>query len=70
MTSLYQNQLSLGGDYEHVAKKYRPIFEKIAEGALAREQQRTLPFEQIKWLKSAGFGALRVPIQYGGEGFS
>lgn len=65
-----QEQLSLGADYETVATKFRPIFEKIAAGALAREQQRILPFEQIEWLKQAGFGAVRVPARYGGEGLS
>lgn len=65
-----QEQLSLGADYETVATKFRPIFEKIAAGALAREQQRILPFEQIEWLKQAGFGAVRVPVRYGGEGLS
>lgn len=65
-----QEQVSLGADYETVATKFRPIFEKIAAGALAREQQRILPFEQIEWLKQAGFGAVRVPVRYGGEGLS
>lgn len=70
MTILQNNQLSLGGNYEQIANKFRPIFNKIAAGALEREKNRILPFEQIEWLKSAGFGALRVPINYGGEGFS
>lgn len=65
-----QEQLSLGADYETVATKFRPIFEKIAAGVLAREQQRILPFEQIEWLKQAGFGAVRVPVRYGGDGLS
>lgn len=29
-----------------------------------------MPFEQIEWLKQAGFGAVRVPVRYGGEGLS
>ncbi|MDR0238288.1 acyl-CoA dehydrogenase family protein [Acinetobacter sp.] len=57
-------------NYEKVAAKYRPIFEKIAEGTLAREQQRALPYEQINWLKQVGFGALRVPVKFGGDGVS
>ncbi|WP_130804090.1 acyl-CoA dehydrogenase family protein [Acinetobacter ihumii] len=65
-----KDQLSLGADYEAVAAQYRPIFAKIAEGALQREQQRQLPYEQIQWLKQAGFGALRVPVAYGGAGVS
>lgn len=62
--------LSITANYEKVAAKYRPIFEKIAEGTLAREQQRSLPYEQINWLKQAGFGALRVPVKFGGDGVS
>lgn len=57
-------------NYEKVAAKYRPIFEKIAEGTVAREQQRALPYEQINWLKQVGFGALRVPVKFGGDGVS
>ncbi|WP_336933569.1 acyl-CoA dehydrogenase family protein [Acinetobacter bereziniae] len=64
------DNLSITANYEKVAAKYRPIFEKIAEGTLAREQQRSLPYEQINWLKQAGFGALRVPVKFGGDGVS
>lgn len=56
--------------YEEVAQKYRPIFQKIAESTLSREQNRQLPFEEIQWLKQAGFGALRVPVAYGGSGLN
>lgn len=55
-------------DYLAIANKYRPIFTRIAEGALSREKNRVLPFEQIEWLKGAGFGAVRVPIEHGGDG--
>lgn len=63
-------QLSLGGDVAQVLQQFNPIFQRIAEGALAREQQRLLPYEPIQWLKEQGFGALRVPVQYGGAGLS
>jgi alkylation response protein AidB-like acyl-CoA dehydrogenase len=64
------NPLSTGTDYEALAATYRPIFQRIADGALEREQSRTLPHEPIQWLKEAGFGAVRVPIEYGGGGAS
>lgn len=72
MTSLtaLQQDLSLGSDYELLAQRFRPIFQKIADTALQREQQRELPYEPIQWLKQAGFGAVRVPVQYGGAGAS
>ncbi|CAH0219618.1 alkylation response protein AidB-like acyl-CoA dehydrogenase [Pseudomonas frederiksbergensis] len=62
--------LSSGTDYQALAERFRPIFARIAAGALEREQTRSLPFEQVKWLKEAGFGAVRVPVQYGGDGAS
>lgn len=70
MTSQSNQNLSLGAHYEQVAGKFRPIFKRIAEGALAREKNRTLPYEPIQWLKQAGFGAVRVPVAFGGEGVS
>nr|WP_180206489.1 acyl-CoA dehydrogenase family protein [Pseudomonas sp. SbOxS1]NYU06734.1 acyl-CoA dehydrogenase family protein [Pseudomonas sp. SbOxS1] len=64
------NPLSVGTDYETLAARFRPIFQRIAEGALEREQSRNLPHEPIQWLKDAGFGAVRVPVEYGGGGAS
>ncbi|MDV7213934.1 acyl-CoA dehydrogenase family protein, partial [Azotobacter beijerinckii] len=62
--------LSSGADYEPLAARFRPIFARIAEGAVERERSRSLPYEPIKWLKEAGFGAVRVPVEYGGAGAS
>lgn len=56
--------------FAKAAAKYRPIFARIAAGALDREQARELPFEQIGWLKEAGFGAARIPAEFGGDGLS
>lgn len=64
------NPLSIGTDYESLASRFRPIFQRIAAGAVEREQSRSLPFEPIQWLKDAGFGAVRVPVEYGGGGVS
>lgn len=52
------------------AAKYRPVFERIAAGALDRELTRQLPFEQIGWLKEAGFGAARIPAELDGDGLT
>jgi alkylation response protein AidB-like acyl-CoA dehydrogenase len=62
--------LSTGTDYELLASRFRPLFARIAEGALERERTRTLPREPIRWLKEAGFGAVRVPVSHGGAGAS
>ncbi len=62
--------LSTGADYEQLAARFRPIFARIAAGALERERTRALPYEPIQWLKEAGFGAVRVPTAFGGAGAS
>ncbi|HIQ17444.1 MAG TPA: acyl-CoA dehydrogenase [Novosphingobium capsulatum] len=50
--------------------RFRPIFARIAEGAVARESERRLAHEEVRWLKEAGFGALRIPRAEGGSGAS
>lgn len=70
MTVQSNENLSLGANYPQVAAKFRPIFQRIAAGALEREKTRTLPYEPIQWLKQAGFGAVRVPPAFGGDGVS
>ncbi|KAB0583011.1 monooxygenase [Ideonella dechloratans] len=62
--------LSAGADYEQLAARFRPIFERIAQGAVERERTRELPREAIGWLKAAGFGAIRVTVSHGGAGAS
>src|SRR6202453_3197115 len=54
--------------YDDLAAPFRPVFRRIREGATQRERDRVLPFEQIQWLKDAGFGAVRAPTEYGGRG--
>lgn len=57
-----------GRNYEELAANFRPVFDRIREGAVERELNRTLPHEPIGWLKDARFGALRVPEKEGGFG--
>ena len=52
------------------ARKYQPVFDRIAARALDAELTRTLPFEQIRWLAEAGFGAARIPVELGGDGLT
>lgn len=56
--------------FEAAAARYRPVFARIGEGALERELGRRLPFEEIGWLKEAGFGAARIPAEFGGDGLN
>lgn len=55
---------------EALKARFRPLFDRIAEGSVKRERERILPHEEIAWLKEAGFTALRVPEVDGGLGAS
>lgn len=52
--------------YQRLLERFRPVFTRIAQGAREREQHRELPYQQVAWLKDAGFTALRVPASHGG----
>lgn len=62
--------LSTGTNYSKLAAHFRPLFDRIAQGAVERERHRTLPHEAITWLKEAGFGTVRIPKEQGGWGAS
>jgi alkylation response protein AidB-like acyl-CoA dehydrogenase len=49
---------------------FQPVFDRIAEGNVAREKERILPHEQVRWLKEAGLGRVRIPAEHGGFGAS
>ncbi len=51
---------------EHLA----PVLETIARRAREREGSRELPFEEVRLLAEAGFGALRLPPADGGAGLT
>ena len=55
-------------EYLALAERFRPVFARIAEGVVERENTRTLPLEPLRWLKEAGFGTVRIPVADGGEG--
>lgn len=50
--------------------RFGPIFDRIAAGAVEREVDRRLAFDEVRLLRDAGFGALRVPVEFGGFGVS
>lgn len=43
------------------------VLAELREGAYEREREHTLLFEQVAAVKQTGFGALRVPAQFGGS---
>lgn len=49
-------------------ERFAPIFARIAEGAVTRERDRRLLYEEVGWLRDARFGAVRVPVEHGGFG--
>lgn len=51
-------------------ERFTPVFDRIAEGALDRERNRRLAFDEAALLQEARFGALRVPVEHGGFGAS
>jgi alkylation response protein AidB-like acyl-CoA dehydrogenase len=51
-----------------LTERFAPVFARIAEGAVRRETERSLPFEEVAWLREAGFGRIRVPVEHGGLG--
>jgi alkylation response protein AidB-like acyl-CoA dehydrogenase len=59
-----------GNRRTELLEQFRPIFAEIAAGASERDRTQALPYEQIKALAAAGFGAVRVPESHGGPGAS
>ncbi|GAA4901840.1 alkylation response protein AidB-like acyl-CoA dehydrogenase [Actinomycetospora succinea] len=49
---------------------FTPVYARIADGAVQREQDRSLAHDEVAALKEARFGALRVPVDLGGYGAS
>ncbi|KWZ47487.1 acyl-CoA dehydrogenase [Burkholderia savannae] len=55
-------------DDDPLIRRFAPVFDRIAQGAVARDQHRDLPYEPVEWLRDAGFTKLRVPSAAGGDG--
>ncbi|WAL68809.1 acyl-CoA dehydrogenase family protein [Amycolatopsis cynarae] len=53
-----------------LSARFQPVFDRIAEGNVPREKDRVFPYEQVSWLKEAGFGRVRIPAEHGGFGAS
>lgn len=50
--------------------RLRPVFARIAEDAVGREQRHELPHEAVRLLVEAGFASLRLPVADGGAGLT
>ncbi|WP_202417835.1 acyl-CoA dehydrogenase family protein, partial [Pseudonocardia sp. SID8383] len=53
---------------EQLDAVFAPVIARIAEGAVAREQGRTLAHDEVAALRAERFGALRLPVELGGYG--
>lgn len=53
---------------QHAQAHFAPAFAEIAAGTRQRDLDRELPVAAVNLLKKAGFGALRVPTEFGGWG--
>jgi alkylation response protein AidB-like acyl-CoA dehydrogenase len=53
---------------DRLHEEWGPLLDDIAAGTVQRELDGLLPFEPVRRLKEAGFGAARVPRAYGGLG--
>ena len=62
-----KEQIAAPSDHE-LSARFAPLLDRIREGTVERETERSLPFEAVGWLKEAGFGAVRVPREFGGLG--
>jgi alkylation response protein AidB-like acyl-CoA dehydrogenase len=51
-----------------LSERFRPVFETVARGAVEREHDRVLPFDQVALLRDSGFTAVTVPVEHGGSG--
>lgn len=49
---------------------YRNLLAQVAEGARDRDLDDENPFDQVRLLKEAGIGRLRIPVELGGAGLS
>ncbi|MFZ4895396.1 acyl-CoA dehydrogenase family protein [Plantibacter sp. Mn2098] len=50
--------------------RLRPVFARIAEDTVGREQRYDLPHDAVRQLSEAGFAGLRVPVADGGSGLT
>src|SRR5450830_572663 len=63
-------QASLPTQSAALLARFEPLLAHIAQGSIARENDRELPFDAVHQLKQSGFSALRVPVEFGGSGVS
>lgn len=51
-------------------RAWAELLDRISQGAAERERDRVAPHEVIGWVKAAGVGRLRLPVEDGGAGLT
>ncbi|NUL46587.1 acyl-CoA dehydrogenase [Cellulosimicrobium funkei] len=54
--------------YETLSARFAPAVQEVAQGEIAREAGRHLPFAAFELLRNQGLGAVTVPEESGGDG--
>lgn len=57
-------------DLGELTQRFAPIFAEIATDDVVRERDRVFAYDVVTALKDAGFGRLRIPVEFGGFGAS
>jgi len=65
-----QTQITPAPTLSDLRERFAPIFATIAENTLRHEAERSHPFDEVRALAEAGFGALRLDVADGGSGVS
>ncbi|MFW0787681.1 acyl-CoA dehydrogenase family protein [Gordonia sp. CPCC 206044] len=63
-------QLETTSSLDVLRERFAPVFNRIADSAVERDGSRIVPFDLVRELAQDGFGALRVPSEFGGSGIS
>lgn len=67
-TAIAQQNAAPPPETKALLERFAPVFEAIAATTIASEATRNLAHEAVDLLKSSGFTALRVPVEFGGSG--
>ena len=54
--------------YDALSARFAPAVQEVAQGEIAREAGRHLPFAAFEMLRAQGLGAVTVPEESGGDG--
>ncbi|MFT4042630.1 MAG: acyl-CoA dehydrogenase family protein [Gordonia sp. (in: high G+C Gram-positive bacteria)] len=57
-------------DLDELTERFAPIFAEIGKDDVTRERDRVFAHDAVATLKDAGFGRLRIPVEFGGFGAS